>query len=318
MPVPTEDEIHRWFERFRNWDRWGPDDLLGTLNHLTPERRVAATRCVAHGRSVSLSWDIEMDPMEGQHIAPQRWMFRTGLGLDEPAPPAGPRSRDGLMGTASEFISMVFHGRTITHLDALSHVFWKGQMYGGRPSWQVTDRDGASVHDVRSARDGIQARGVLLDIARVRGVAALEPGEPVYPADLDAAERAQGVRVAPGDVLLMRTGDGARRRSGHWQPSKDGQPGFHAACIPWLYQRDVAAIGSDGPQDVNPSSYPGIFLPVHSVCIVAMGMWLVDNCQLEDLSSACAELGKWDFLFSLGALRLAGVTGGPVNPIALL
>jgi len=316
--IPSEKEIHSWFERFSNWDRWGPDDMLGTLNHITPERRAAAARGVEFGRSVSLAWDIEMDPMEGKHVAPQRWMFRTGLGLDEPAPPAGPRMRDGLMGTASEFISMVFHGRTITHLDALSHIFWQGQMYGGRPSWQVTDRDGASVHDVRSARHGIQARGVLLDIARVRGVEHLEPGEPVFPEDLDAAERAQGVRVGPGDVLLMRTGDGRRRREADWRPSAEGQPGFHAACLPWLYERSVAGIGSDGPQDVNPSGYSGIFLPVHAVGIVAMGLWLVDNCQLEDLSRTCAELGRWHFLFSLGPLRLAGVTGGPVNPIALL
>jgi kynurenine formamidase len=316
-PIPSEDTIREWFQTLSNWNRWGPDDRLGTLNHITDDKRAAAAQTVRVGTSVSCAWDIDMEPMEGAHVAPQRWMYRTGLGFsDEPAP-RPPRMRDGCMGTASEFISMVFHGRTITHLDALSHVFWEGRMYNGLPSSFVTDRDGATVYDVRTASTGIHSRGVLLDIARVRGVDALEPGESVFPEDLDAAEAAQGVRVGAGDVLIVRTGDGRLRREKRWQPSARGQAGLHAACLPWLYERSVAVLASDGPQDVNPSGYPGIYLPVHAVAIVAMGMWLVDNCQLEDLAQTCDRLSRWEFMFTINPLRLTGVTGGPVNPVAL-
>lgn len=314
--VPTEETVRGWFDDLSNWGRWGPDDTLGTLNHLTPERRIAAARTVQLGRSVSCAWDITPGQSAEEHSAPQRWMYRTGLGFTDKPAPAPPRMRDGCMGTASEFISMVFHGRTITHLDALSHVFWNGRMYNGLPSSYVTDRDGATVYDVRTVASGIQGRGVLLDIPRVRGVDALEPGTPVHPLDLEAAEQAQGVRVGPGDLLLVRTGDGLLRREGRWRPAENGQAGIHASCLPWLHERSVALLGSCGPQDVLPSGY-GIYLPVHAVAIVAMGMWLVDNCQLEDLASTCAELGRWEFLLTVNPLRLTGVTGGPVNPVAL-
>ncbi|RYE41817.1 MAG: cyclase family protein [Hyphomicrobiales bacterium] len=320
--MPTEDEIKSWFSTYSNWGRWGDDDLLGTLNHITAAKRIAAAQSVEHGVTVSCAWDVSMNTANvGEHVPPQRMMVKTGLGYvdgsADPVSPAGPRSSDGSMGTASELISMVFHGRPITHLDALSHVFWRGKMYGGMPSAYVTDRDGATVHDVRSAQNGIQTRGVLLDVARVKRLKSLDTTEGVFPEDLEAAEAAQGVKVEPGDVLLLRTGDGYRRVDHTWNPDVEGQPGLHAACIPWLYERGVAAIGADGPQELNPSGYPGIALPVHSVGIVAMGLWLIDNCQLEDLAATCERYQRWHFLFSLAPLRLSGVTGSPVNPMAL-
>lgn len=319
--TPTEDEIRTWFQKYSNWGRWGRDDRLGTLNLITPAKRRQAALSAQTGECVSCAWDTAMNSSPvPTPPPPQRFMYRTGLGYltnDEPASPAGPRSADGSMGTASEFMSMVFHGRAITHLDALSHVFWQGRMYGDLPSSWVTDRDGATVHDVREARHGIQSRGVLLDIPRTRGVDALAPDEAVFPEDLEAAERAQGVRVESGDILVLRTGDGRRRLDGTWDPDGAGTPGFQAACIPWLYEREVAAIAADVPQDVVPSGYPNIYLPVHSVGIVAMGLWLIDNCQLEDLAAACERSERWEFQLTIAPLRLDGVTGSPVNPIAL-
>jgi kynurenine formamidase len=319
--VPSEDEILSWFSTLSNWGRWGPGDRLGTLNHVTPEKRAAAARSVEQGITVSCGWDIPMNVASpGVHSPPQRLMIKTGLGLTDPEPPGlsgGPRNPGQWSGGALEFVSMVFHGRPFTHLDALSHYFWKGEMYGGEPAAHVTDRDGATVHDIRSARLGIHTRGVLLDIARAKGVESLATDEPIFPADLDAAEAAQGVTVEPGDALLVRTGDGRRRASGTWDPDVLGQPGLHAACLPWLHERSVAAIGADGPQELNPSGYKNIFLPVHAVGIVAMGLWLLDNCQLEDLSAMCAALGRWSFFFTATPLRMNGVTGSPLNPVAM-
>jgi hypothetical protein len=258
---PTEDTVRSWFRELSNWGRWGDNDTRGTLNHITPDVVAAAGAEIRSGITVSCAWDIDPTPMEPNSVAPQRWMRHTGLGLNDEPPPGPPRMVDGCMGAASEFISMVFHGRTITHLDALSHVFWEGRMYGGAPASYVTDRDGATVHDVRTTSEGIQGRGVLLDVARVRGLAALAPGEPVYPDDLEKAERLQGVRVQPGDILLIRHGDGLLRCEGRWDPARDGQAGLHAACLPWLHERCVSLLGSDGPQDVLPSGYPAFFCP---------------------------------------------------------
>jgi hypothetical protein len=133
--------------------------------------------------------------------------------VNDTPPPIGELRVDDHVSTSSEFISLVFHGAAITHLDALSHVHWDGQMFGGVLSSYVTDRDGSTVRDVRTAGTGIQTRGVLLDVARVRHIEALPYDYAVSPEDLEAAEAAEGVQVGEGDVLLTRTGDGSRRRA---------------------------------------------------------------------------------------------------------
>ena len=138
------------------------------------------------------------------------------------------------------------------------------------------------------------------------------------PADLEAAEELAGIRVESGDVVLLRTGDG-ERRSADWKGYEpDRQPGYQAACLPWLFERGVAAIGSDVAQDVRPSGYGDeLTMPIHTVGIVAMGLWLIDNCNLEQVGDACADLGRWEFQFVLGPLRMEGGTGSPANPLAI-
>jgi kynurenine formamidase len=337
-PIPSQNDVVEWFQSLSNWHRWGADDRLGTLNLITAEMRVAAARRVERGICVSCAWDLGVGESIGNRVAPQRWMARSGLGINDVPPPTGGLRVDDHVSTSSEFISLVFHGAAITHLDALSHVHWDGQMFGGVPSSYVTDRDGATVHDVRAAGTGIQARGVLLDVARAVEVDALPYDYAVTPDDLEAAEAVEGVRVEEGDVLLMRTGDGSRRRVAAalpkastaavksvlgrtgkpgWDPISDGQPGLHPACLPWLRDRGVAAIGADGPQEVRPSPFPNLLIPVHAIAVAAMGLWLIDNCQLEDLAAQCNELRRWDFFFSLAPIKIEGATGSPVNPIAI-
>ena len=168
-------------------------------------------------------------------------------------------------------------------------------------------------------RDGVVGRGVLLDIPALRGVPWLEPGDAVHPEDLERAEQAAGLRVSSGDVLLCRFGTVARRNA--LGPSKEvfeHRAGLHASCVPWLHDREVAVLGSDSAQDLYPSGYRQLRAPVHQVGIVAMGLWLLDNCDLEPLADACREAGRWAFLFTMGPLRMTNATGSPVNPIAVL
>jgi len=182
----------------------------------------------------------------------------------------------------------------------------------------VSDRQGALMHDVLAVSQGVATRGVLLDIARLRGVDVLAADDHVYPEDLEAAEQAAGIRVEPGDVLLMRTGEsGARRSARRDYNANKPRSGFQAACLPWLHERGVAMLGSDVAQDPTPTGYRAVNMPIHMVGIVAMGLWLIDNCQLEDLADTCARLGLWEFQFALAPIRFQGVTGSPVNPLAI-
>src|ERR1700749_701582 len=172
MPdAPSQEEVLSWFDQLANWDRWGEDDRLGTLNHITAAHRVRAAELVREGVSVSCSWDIRTGPQPGSTVENQRYMLSTGLGLGE----EGRRSLmgGGRAGGAQEFIGMVFHGLDVTHLDSLAHIFWDGKLYGGMPASMVSDRQGALVHDVLAVRDGVTTRGVLLDIAKLRGVDVL-------------------------------------------------------------------------------------------------------------------------------------------------
>jgi kynurenine formamidase len=213
---------------------------------------------------------------------------------------------------------MVFHGYTITHVDSLAHYFWQGKMYNGRPARLVTAREGAQAGAVDLLRHGIVTRGVLLDIPRVRGIAWMEAGEGVLPADLEAAEQACHVRVETGDVLLIRTGYYRRRlEQGPVNPMQSGSPGPHVACAPWFREREIAMLGTDTHNDVSPAPYPNIGNALHVVALVAMGLWLIDNCNLEELAQACATHNRWEFMLTVNPLRLRNVTGSPVNPVAI-
>jgi kynurenine formamidase len=309
---PTEAEVVRMIDTLSNWGRWGQDDELGTVNLITPAKRRQAARLVEDGVSVTCSRPISTEIAADTTFQPLRFMVDSGEGRDT-ASPERILERRG----ASEFIGMVFHGYTITHVDTPAHYFWQGRIYNGRSCNLITSREGAQVESVDLLRDGVVSRGVLLDVAAVRG-RWLGAGEGVMPEDLEAAERAQGVRVEEGDILLVRTGYYARRLAeGPRNPVRDGSPAVHVATAPWLRDRGVAMLGSDTHNDIAPWPYPRLGNALHIVALVAMGLWLIDNANLEDLARACAARRRWVFMLTLAPLRLQAATGSPVNPIAL-
>ena len=180
-----------------------------------------------------------------------------------------------------------------------------------------TDR-GATVANIDVAGQGIVSRGVLLDVPPVHGVEWLEGSDGVTIDDLLAAEEAAGVTCEPGDVVVVRTGYGARRRRlDHGAETR--LPGLLPSCLPWLRERDIAVLGTDTGTDVFPSTFSTrVHSPVHTVCIVAMGMWIIDNLDLEAITTACNDLGRYKFLFTAAPLRLKNSTGSPFNPLAVL
>ena len=310
--VPSEAQVLEWMTSLSNWGRWGSDDQLGCLNLITPAKRKQAAALVRDGFSVSCARPIVTDMAADVNFQVQRYMVDSGEGR-ETDPPERQLSRRG----AAEFIGMVFHGQTITHIDAMSHYSWQGKMYNGTPANRVTSREGAQSHSIEPAGDGIVTRGVLLDIPAVRGVNWLDPAEPVMPADLEAAERLHRVRLEEGDILLVRTGNYRKRLDTGPVSSSEPAVACHVACVPWFKERGVAMLGTDTPNDLHPSQYATMESPVHILSLVTLGLWLIDNANLEQLAGACWERGRYDFMLTLAPLRLRNVTGSPVNPIAL-
>jgi kynurenine formamidase len=311
--VPSEQEVIGYLRTLSNWGRWGAEDELGTINLITPAKRAAAARLVRDGVAVTGARPIVTDITPDTTFQVMRFMVDSGEGRDTGSPERLLARRG-----AGEFIGMVFHGYTVTHIDTPAHFFWEGKLYNGRSCNLVTSREGATVEAIELLHDGVVSRGVLLDVARTRGVRWLEAGEGVMPEDLEAAERAAGVRVEAGDILVVRTGYYAHRLAeGPAHPLQKGSPGPHAALLPWLRERGVAVWGSDTHNDVAPTPYPAMGSPFHIGALVGLGLWLIDNMNLEDIAKACADRGRWEFLLTLAPLRLRNVTGSPLNPIAL-
>ena len=302
--VPTEVEVLAYAERCSNWGRWGPDDQLGTLNLVTDEKRLQASRLVQEGLSVSCSWTISPD-LPGETMS-QVLHYMTATGE------AGSEAKE-----SGDFMGIAYHGNTITHVDALCHIFSGGKMYNGFPANLVNSESGAEVASVELLAQGVVTRGVLLDIPRLRGVPYLPDPDPIFPDELEAAERAQSVRVESGDVLLIRTGHLARCYAGELSASDDPRPGPHASCIPWWKERDIAMLAGDQSNEVFPSGYEGIRSPHHAIALPHLGLWLIDNANLEDLARACAERNRWEFMMVIAPLRFRNATGSPANPLAI-
>ncbi len=291
-------DVDRMMTQLSNWGRWGKTDQMGAANLITPEKRREAAKLVTEGVSISLSRNT--DPVKA---------------VDNDAP----FGHKMMIGVGGEFnmdeYDVAYHGFASTHFDSLSHVFYQGRMYNGYPQSAVMDQ-GAGHLAVTAYRDGFLTRGVLIDMAWLKGVRYLEPSTPIYPEDLDAWEKKTGIRVSAGDAVFIRTGRWARRaEKGPWDASAHSA-GLHASCAKWLKDRDVALLGSDGSHDVLPSLVDGVAWPVHRLLLVAIGMPLFDNCDLENLSRAAASRSRWTFLFTAAPLAVTGGTGSPLNPIA--
>jgi len=199
-------------------------------------------------------------------------------------------------------------------MDALCHFFHQGKMFNGFPKEEVT-ASGARKLGVQAMRDGIFGRAILMDIPRLKDMDYLEPGTPIFPSDLQTWERRSRIKVRPGDIVLIRTGRWARRAAkGPWEPSQVA--GLHASCAPWLRKRDIAVLGSDACSDVVPSGVQGVDMPVHQLMLVAMGVVILDNCDLEALSEAAKSRQRWEFLLTVSPLAVRGGTGSPINPMA--
>jgi len=303
-------DFEAMFEAVKNWGRWGDDDVLGTLNYITADHVRRAASLVRSGRSVSMAIPIN-----------------TEAGPDNPHPAIHHMTQlhdwdigSGQLRFAMDFLGIDFHGDCHTHIDALCHLAYAGQLYGGRSASSVTSH-GAELLGIDEYANGIVGRGVLLDIPRARGVPYLEPGDAITRAELEETELAQGVRLGEGDIFVFRTGHHRRRLElGAWDNgyTGEGKAGLHVDTIPWMHERKIAMFMPDGDGETVPSTVDGILYPIHPLQIVAMGMAVSDSLNLEDVAAACEEEQRWEFLVIAAPLRLPAGTGSPFNPIAIL
>jgi kynurenine formamidase len=281
-----------------NWGRWGAEDELGTLNLITDDVRARAATEVRTGRWASLAQPITPNPMVSGPFAPttvdnspvQLMMSHTGMDV------------------AADLMLVTNHHAASTHLDALAHWSTGGEVYPGRPRQQVVTPAGATHASTTAFAAGIVTRGVLLDLAVEE---PLPPGYAVTSHDFEQAEKRQGVEVSPGDALVVRFG---------WPSSpafsSEPSPGISLDAVRWMHRRGVALFAGDRG-DAHPALDPSCPSPLHGIALGRMAMPLIDAADLDDLAALCAELRRYSFLLTVAPPRIHGMTGIPVNPIAM-
>lgn len=311
------EKLHEIALSVRNWGRWGPDDEIGTLNFITPAAIAAACRLATHGKVYSLGVPLQRKgPQSGNRprFNPLHTMFRDGG--DAPKTEAEVIETQGY-GGADDWIAMPL--QCTTQWDSLAHVFYDGKMWNGYDISLVTSA-GAARNSIAKTKDKIVGRGVLLDVARHKGVKALAPGYAITPADLDATAAAQRVEVRSGDLLIIRTGFMTTYlERGDWGTyDSDPSPGVSVYTAPWMHAKRIAAVASDNyAVEVRPAELPPFRSPFHCCAIPNMGLTLGEIFYLEDLAADCAADGRYEFLLVAPPLPVTGGVGTPINPYAI-
>ena len=297
----TKAEYEKWKTDLSNWGRWGKEDQLGAINLITAAKRKQAAALVKEGFTVSLAGDVNTERSADNGQPYEHVMTQTG--------PGG----------AGDSLSVSFHGYAHTHIDAFAHRFFEGKMWNGFSYEEVTKEEGAKKNAIYNLHNGIFTRGILMDIARLKGVPYLEPGTRIFIEDLEAWEKQAGVKVGPGDAIFIRTGRWARRaKMGPWNAGVE-TAGLDPSVLPWLKRRDVAILGSETAQDATPPPAGSELGPLalHDFALIVLGVQLMDDTNLDAVSEAAAARKRWEFLLTAAPLPVTNGTGSPINPIAV-
>lgn len=318
---PTIDTVRMLVERHGNWGRWGPEDQIGTLNLVEPHHIVAAAGLVGRGAAISMALPYdEAGPQTGAfgRFNPIHLMIRDGADAI-----VGSSLRDFYGGVDRHFRGtddlIIMPLQSGTQWDSLAHVVFEGKIYNGFGAEWVGSK-GALRGAVSNASGNMVGRGVLLDVARAKGLDWLEPGVAISGDDLDAAAEMARVSVGQGDFVFVRTGAMTMARSaGTWGDYAGGDaPGLGLASVPWVAERQIAAIATDTwGLEVRPNETPDTFQPLHIVFIVAMGLWLGEIFDLDPLADDCAADGVYEFMFCGPPLPFTRAVGSPLNPMAI-
>jgi kynurenine formamidase len=307
--VALPPEVKELAAKVRNWGRWGDDDEIGTLNLITDDVVKSAAKEIKTGRRLTLGLPMDENGPQTGAIPGRDNPKREMIMVDTP-----------FTGDPDNFTTsddrLTMGVQAATHWDALAHVSYEGKLYNGVPSNTITDA-GAAKMGIDKIKT-IVGRGVLLDVARAKGVDRIEGGYPLTAGDLDAAAELGKVNVQPGDIVLIRTGHMQWFHEGDREKYGVPAPGPSLQTVQWFRDHDVAAVATDNITfEVYPSEREDAVLPVHLLHLVDMGMTQGQNWDLEALAVDCANDGRYTFFLDASPMPLTGGVGSPVNPVVV-
>ena len=311
----TLKDIEAMAKKVSNWNRWGPDDEIGTLNYIGPKELKHAAKMVRKGKSISLGLEFNFHGPQttgwGGRFNPIHTMIATGTDAV-----AGNQDAGGLR-YADDMVTMPL--QCGTQWDALGHIFYGDKMWNGYDA-KLVDSTGAKKNGIEKTRAKMIGRGVLLDVARFKGGDYLADGYGISNQDLDDCAKAQKVKIRQGDFVIVRTGQMEERLAkNNWGTYAAGNaPGLRFETATWIQEKKIAAICTDTCGcEVRPNEVQGANQPWHWVIIPMVGITMGEIFNLKELADDCLEDGVYEFLFCAPSLPITGGVGSPINPIVL-
>lgn len=312
-----------------NWGEWGDGDEVGALNYLTSDEVLRGIEAVERGETFTLGLPIGRD--SGDPVWPTRSGAEHYMTKDNGVYEAGKADRTpyGHWRASDDVIHMYTHGTT--HLDSLGHVWYDGELYNGFDA--DTTNGGLARCGIENAADhGVMGRGVLLDIARHRGVEYLRRGERVTLDELRACADDQGVDLHERDIVLLRLGALELFYDEGPDAFYDEYAGMHGddpvlvepgityteELVEWLHSMEIPVFGTDTvTAEQTVSEETDTRLPLHPALLRDQGLVISEMNKLDELAADCAVDDTYDFLYVSSPLKLVGATGSPINPLAV-
>jgi kynurenine formamidase len=309
VDVPLPQEFHDLAKKVNNWGRWGKDDEIGTINLITDDVVRKGAACIRTGKRFALGIPLGQNGPQVGLVPGRINPLRTMVAIN-----------DSMTGDTSEFCTsddIVTMGlQAGTHWDSLAHVSYDNRLYNGFPASSITAHGAA--HCGIDKVSVLAGRSVLLDVALAQGHDRLEPGYALRPEDLDAACSLAGLKVEPGDIVLLRTGQMQLLHQGDKLAYAVPNPGPSTMTVEWFHNHDVAAVATDSLTfEVYPCERDDVILPVHLLHLVEMGMTQGQNFDLEVLAADCADDGVYQFFLEASPEPFVAGLGTPVNPVAI-
>lgn len=304
---PTKKKYDEIFYKISNKGRWGADDKLGTINYIDSDKLLSALKIPSKGISVSLSFDISQDSSQ---INVSKFDQSTHYGHEQSL-----GEWRGYRWAGDEY-RITYHGWSVSHMDGLGHLSQDKKLYNDYDATSLNSK-GYDRLGIENYNKGIISKGILIGIPLLYNKTFLNAGTVVTIEDILKFEKKYGVKIQKGDIVLIRTGRWNQKRTkGDWDASALAA-GLNYDVPLLLDDREVAVLGSDGTNDVQPSPIPEEGSPIHKLTLVAMGMPLLDNLNLEEIARESVRQNSWEFLICIQPLRFKRGTGSPVNAVAI-
>jgi len=280
--------------------KWGAGDQRGAANHMKPETVLRAARLIRTGQVFELGRRLEMS-------MPLQTTRTFEMHTKRTSPPAGSNRRG-----SNEEILLAEIGQVGTQFDGFAHQTYGDSLYNCFKVDEVATRTGFTKLGIENV-GALMTRGVLIDVAALKGVATLPDTYEITVADLQQALKRQQLTLQPGDAVIVHTGWGLLwgKENGRYMQVN---PGLGTAAAEWLVKQDPILVGADtAPINVTPNPDPQISNPVHQIMLVVYGIHLLENLRLDELAAQRA----YEFALILQPLKLVGGTGSTVAPIAV-